>query len=294
MNLELIKVIGLLNEAVYSYLKGESDEQGIVTVDLDGMSKLFKMKLTSVEDSITNLAFLGFLFKHENSKYQIKEHINHNNLKCGHIGSGDFIPYSFDREALLLHGIIKRCCVSTIYRDVTWSENFSDVEYFRAWCLKQIGYREFDTNNEVFQIDKDLLSPYNRREYSEDNCVFLPRSLNSVLTRKGSKQELPTGVSFIKDPTKTSETKKVVCEKYLINGEHGEQNDLVKHYAASITRKGVAYCLGRFSTADAAYTAYVYAKKVALTELAEELKGQIDPRAYHALCNFDLSKLKKE
>ena len=62
----------------------------------------------------------------------------------------------------------------------------------------------------------------------------------------------------------------------------------------SITRKGVAYCLGRFSTADAAYTAYVYAKKVALTELADELKGQIDPRAYHALCNFDLSKLKKE
>ena len=62
----------------------------------------------------------------------------------------------------------------------------------------------------------------------------------------------------------------------------------------SITRKGVAYCLGRFSTAEAAYTAYVYAKKVALTELAEELKGQIDPRAYHALCNFDLSKLKKE
>ena len=62
----------------------------------------------------------------------------------------------------------------------------------------------------------------------------------------------------------------------------------------SIRRKGVAYCLGRFSTADAAYTAYVYAKKVALTGLAEELKGQIDPRAYHALCNFDLSKLKKE
>ena len=27
---------------------------------------------------------------------------------------------------------------------------------------------------------------------------------------------------------------------------------------------------------------------------AEELKGQIDSRAYHALCNFDLSKLKKE
>ena len=36
----------------------------------------------------------------------------------------------------------------------------------------------------------------------------------------------------------------------------------------SIRRKGVAYCLGMFSTAEAAYTAYVYAKKVALTELA--------------------------
>ena len=68
MNLELGKVIGLLNYSVYSYLKDESDEQGIVTVDLDGMSNLFKMRLTSVEDSITNLAFLGFLFKHENTK----------------------------------------------------------------------------------------------------------------------------------------------------------------------------------------------------------------------------------
>lgn len=293
MNLELVKVIGLLNEAVYSYLRTSKDCDDNVLVDLEYMADLFKMKSSGVGSIIANLSFLGLLFKNGNCRYHVKESMN-NNIIYGKFKDSAFVPCYSDKEATLLHSIVYRCCTDTAYNDVTWSENFSDVEYFRAWCLKQIGYREFDANNEVFQIDNDLLSPYNRREYSEDNCVFLPRSLNSVLTRKGSKQELPTGVSFIKDPTKTSETKKVVCEKYLINGEHGEQSNLMKHYAASITRKGVAYCLGRFSTAEAAYAAYTYAKKIALTELAEELKGQIDQRAYHALCNFDLSKLKKE
>ena len=296
LNLELVKVVGLVNEGIHSHLKSLCNKDNVVTVDLDELSKLFKVRLTVIEFGISTMAFLGLLFKIGKDTYSVTENINPNNLKCGHTGGGDFIPYSFDREAVLLQSIIHRCCNDSGYGDVTWSENFSDVEYFRSWCLVQVGYKERDSNNNVWHIDKDLLSPYDCRMYGEKNCVFLPQCINNLLVRRGSCKikTLPTGVTYLKDPTKPYITSREICVKYLVDGEHGEQSDLPKHYTSIITMKGVAHSLGRFSTAEAAGAAYDYAKKVYLTEVAEKWKDEIDPRAYQALLNFDLDKLKRK
>lgn len=296
VNLELVKVIGLVNEGIYSHLKSLCNDNSTVVVDLDELAKLFKIRITEVESSIAIMAFLGLLFKVGKDTYQVREHINQNNLKCSHIGDNVPTLYSYDREATLLQSIIHRCCTKSEYGDVTWSESFSDVEYFRTWCLVQVGYKERDSNNSVWHIDKDLLSPYDCREYSEKNCVFLPQSINNLLVRRGSckTKTLPTGVTYIKDSTKTYLTAREICTKYLVSGEHGEQSELPKNYVSLITLNGVGYSLGRFSTAEAASAAYDYAKKVYLTEIAEKWKDEIDPRAYQALLNFDLDKLKRK
>ena len=74
MNLELIKVIGLLNESVYSYLRTSKDCDDNVLVDLEYMADLFKMKPSGVVSIIANLSFLGLLFKNGNCRYQVKEY----------------------------------------------------------------------------------------------------------------------------------------------------------------------------------------------------------------------------
>ena len=44
MDLDLVKIVGITNEALYSYLKRHSNRDNVVVVDLEGMSKLFSMK----------------------------------------------------------------------------------------------------------------------------------------------------------------------------------------------------------------------------------------------------------
>jgi hypothetical protein len=76
------------------------------------------------------------------------------------------------------------------YRDCQPSENFKNYSYFHEWCENQVGFGQQD-----FQLDKDLIFKGNKL-YSEDTCLFLPSELNKLLvTRKGSRGNLPLGVS---------------------------------------------------------------------------------------------------
>lgn len=62
------------------------------------------------------------------------------------------------------------------YKGCELSSNFQDYQYFAEWCQSQIGY-----NFDSYELDKDLLSG---KLYSEDTCVFIPKSLNSFLASK--------------------------------------------------------------------------------------------------------------
>lgn len=294
MDLDLVKIIGVPNEAVYSYLKRSANSDNFVVVDLVEMSKLFSMKQEHISSCISILSFLGLFRKTGKNTYLIFDTIKENNLNLGEFVDGSFVISGYDSEAFLLRSIIDRCCKNKTYADVCWSENFSDIDYFRVWCNNQIGYKNRDAANTVWHIEKDLLSGYDSRIYSENTCVFLPQEINLTIGRRGSSVDngLPTGVAFRNKPHTFCSPSKKVVEKYILSGQV-ESGD-AKHYSACINIRGVSHHLGEFYTKECAGEAYRYAKRTYLTEVAEKWKDEIDPRAYQALLNFDLDKLKRK
>jgi len=294
MDLGLVKIIGIQNEAVYSYLKRSANSDNFVVVDLVEMSKLFSMKHEHISSCISILSFLGLFRKISKNTYLIFDTIKENNLNLGEFVDGSFVISGYDSEAFLLRSIIDRCCKNGTYADVCWSEKFSDIDYFRVWCNNQIGYKNRDAANIVWHIEKDLLSEYDSRIYSENTCVFLPQEINLTIGRRGSSVDncLPTGVAFRNKPHTFCSPSKNVVEKYILRGQV-ESGD-AKHYSACINIMGVSHHLGEFYTKECAGEAYRYAKRTYLTEIAEKWKDEIDPRAYQALLNFDLDKLKRK
>ena len=165
------------------------------------------------------------------------------------------------KEYNLWTSMLKRCYsvkyheARPTYIGCNVSDNFKHYTYFFEWCQNQIGFGGCD-----FSLDKDLIIKGNKI-YSEDNCLFLPQSLNKLLTKRQlHRGGLPIGV------TKNSNNYKVRCN---VNGS--------ENY------------LGVFSTIESAFQAYKTFKEAYIKELAEKYKDTIDPRAYQALLNYEVS-----
>ena len=143
------------------------------------------------------------------------------------------------------------------YIDCKVSDGFLYYEYFYEWCNKQIGF-----DNEGWHLDKDLLIKGNK-VYSEDSCVFLPREINLLLTkREASRGEHLIGVCW----SKTANAFKATVRKNKGKQEH----------------------LGYFKTELEAFNAYKQAKEIFIKEQANNWKSQIDIRAYNALMNYQV------
>ena len=125
---------------------------------------------------------------------------------------------------------------------------------YHEWCQNQIGFEGCD-----FSLDKDLIYKGNK-EYNENNCVFIPIEINSVLIKRQSDRGLlPIGV------TKNKEGFQAQCSVY------------------SVSKK-----LGTYSTTELAFNAYKVFKEEHIKELTEKYKDTIDPRAYKALLNYEV------
>lgn len=147
------------------------------------------------------------------------------------------------------------------YTECYISNNFKLFNYFKEWCNNQIGFNSLDDNGNPFELDKDLLIKGNK-VYSEDNCVFIPKEVNSLLiTAKAKRGKLPIGVYFNKDKGK---------------------------YQTSLKVDGKLKYLGRFDTEYEAFLAYKQAKESHVKNIANKWKDQIDPRAYNALMNYQV------
>ena len=143
------------------------------------------------------------------------------------------------------------------YEVCTISENFKHYEYFYEWCNKQIGFSVDD-----FQLDKDLLVKGNKI-YSEETCLFLPKEVNTLLTRR-----------------------EALRGEYLIGVYWSNTN---KAFVARVAKnKGKQEYLGSFKTELEAFNAYKKAKESFVKEQAEKWKGKIDDRAYNALMNYQV------
>ena len=171
------------------------------------------------------------------------------------------------KEYALWMDMLRRCYSDAYkkknqtYIDCEVSNKFKSYEYFYEWCNKQIGF-SVDGNGNQFQLDKDLLIKANK-VYSESTCVFLPKEINSVLTKcTASRGEHLIGVCW---------------------------HNTNKAFVARVHKnKGKPEHLGLFNTEIEAFNAYKQAKEAYLKELANKWKGQIDERAYEALMNYQV------
>ena len=169
------------------------------------------------------------------------------------------------KEYTLWMDMLRRCYSDTYkkknqtYIDCEVSNKFKSYEYFYEWCNKQIGFG-VDGNGNQFQLDKDLLIKANK-VYSESTCVFLPKEINSVLTKcTASRGEHLIGVCW---------------------------HNTNKAFVARVHKnKGKPEHLGLFNTEIEAFNAYKQAKEAYIKELANKWKDKIDPRAYNALMNY--------
>lgn len=171
------------------------------------------------------------------------------------------------REYTTWQNMLHRCTKSywdkcPHYSGVTCSDNFKDYTFFYEWCNKQIGFNEKDENNKSWQLDKDILIRGNKF-YSEDTCVFLPRTLNILLVNSVSKRgKYPLGVHF------SSKYKKYVAQCCNSIG-------------------GIAF-LGNFDNPLSAFQAYKKYKESLIIEMANKYKVLLDNRVYEALVQYEV------
>lgn len=164
-------------------------------------------------------------------------------------------------------GMLSRCMPygwvrNPTYVGTTCSENFKSYSFFYEWCNKQVGFGNKDEKGKNWQIDKDILIKGNKI-YSEDTCCFVPKNINTLLTKSNSSRgKQPIGVFW--DENRGSF--RAVCS----------ENNKLKH-------------LGCFKTKDSAFSAYKLFKERLIKAVAEVYKGQIDERVYTALMNYQVS-----
>ena len=165
------------------------------------------------------------------------------------------------REYKLWMDMLRRCYSDGFkkkhpaYKDCEVSENFKSYEYFYEWCNEQIGF-----GVDGFEIDKDLLIKGNK-VYSENICVFIPKEINQLLTKRASSRgEHLNGVCWDK-------RHKAFKAQVRKNKEKREN-------------------LGFFKTEIEAFNAYKKAKEAFVKEQANKWKGEIDERAYQALMKY--------
>ena len=202
------------------------------------------------------------------------EHIKNGNVKDPYVASvhgvgiaGAKYPITVNgvktKEYDLWNSMLKRCYSDAYqkkqptYKGCKVSNNFLRYEYFYEWCHKQVGF-----DNKGWQLDKDLLIKGNK-VYSENTCVFLPKEINSVLTKStATRGEYLIGVCW---------------------------SNTHKAFKAQVSKsKGKKEHLGSFNTEIEAFNAYKTAKEAFIKEQANKWKGKIDERAYNALMNYQV------
>lgn len=151
------------------------------------------------------------------------------------------------------------------YIGTTCSENFRSYSYFYEWCQEQIGFKNKEEGGVrvAWHLDKDLLSKGNKI-YSEDTCVFLPKTINLLLTKRDkSRGKYPLGVSW--------------------------HSPMKKLRAKCCVGGGVQQLIGYYDTPEQAFLAYKTFKESYIKQVAEQYKSQIDPRAYKALLEYEVN-----
>lgn len=166
---------------------------------------------------------------------------------------------SQQREYLIWRGMIQRVqsngqsFKNESYKGCSISENFKDYSFFYDWCNKQKAFKLKDS-----QLDKDFLVRFNKH-YSEDNCLILPKELNTVL---------------------------IGCSKPV----HGYYHNVKANTYKVILNigQGRAVRLGTYKTAVEAALVYKAAKENHIQNLANKYKNYLDEHIYQKFIDFQI------
>ena len=148
------------------------------------------------------------------------------------------------------------------YKDVEVCEEWLNFQNFAEWCVRNSFYGKTDDKGRKYQLDKDILFRGNKI-YSPETCCFVPASINCILLfSKGSRGNLPVGVSYVKK---------------------------LRKYRADISRRNISdRVLGYFNTPEAAFEVYKVTRERYIKEMAEIWKDHIDERVYQALLSYEV------
>ena len=142
------------------------------------------------------------------------------------------------------------------YTDVSISEDFLDFELWLKWSKEQIGFMSRDNSNNLFHIDKDILSRGRGLEYSKDMCIFVPHCLNTLCKRH--KGVLPRGVYFDRRKKK-------------------------KPYRVKGTFNSIPFSGGYHSSIESASAKYREIREQHINTLKDIYEKDVDPRVRDAI-----------
>lgn len=188
---------------------------------------------------------------------------NHRNLcKVGYMGQGIY-TYN-DMVYTKWANMIRRCYSEKpskndrTYIDCYVNKDWHNYQNFAEWFYKN--YKP-----EIMQgwhLDKDILVQGNK-EYSAENCCFVPNEINSIFRTKNS---------------------------FNLNSLKGAQSKDSK-FQTSIKKKGIKKYLGIFETPEEAHQVYMKAKKEYLVEVSEKWRGILSDKVCEAIKNYDITLL---
>ena len=142
------------------------------------------------------------------------------------------------------------------YTDVSISEDFMDFELWLKWAKQQTGFMSRDNSDNLFHMDKDILSRGRGLEYSKDMCVFVPHCLNTLCKRH--KGVLPRGVYF----------------------DHRKKK---KPYRVKGTFNSTPFSGGYHSSIESASAKYREIREQHINTLKDIYEKDVDPRVWDAI-----------
>ncbi|AKQ08337.1 HNH endonuclease [Bacillus phage PBC2] len=186
-------------------------------------------------------------------------------FNVGCLGEGLYkskINYKYTPQYISWRNMMMRCYdkkfheKQSSYSVCSVAEEWHNFQNFAKWYDENY----YEIEGQSMHLDKDILVKGNNI-YSPDKCVFVPRSINIIFTKREARRgELPIGVCFDK-----------ITEKYqaLCNNGNGKQ----------------AY-LGRFHTPEESFKAYKGYKEDLIMQVAEQYKSMIPQTLYDALISY--------
>lgn len=159
-------------------------------------------------------------------------------------------------------GMRNRCGVHVNYLDVKLSDEFSIFNNFLVWAEKQKGFMVYDSDGNIYEIDKDILSGGSGKTYSREFCVFVPRVLNILVYQK-RRTNLPKGVQYFKGRKKP--------------------------YRAYMTNRGRLNHYGYYHTIEEARSVVCKERLKYIQELEMEYKNLVDERVFPAIYKLNES-----